>query len=84
MALAILLIPIEQDAGGDVEIKLVALLQSVPAALVSFCIQGHLGVWGMGDVVEEDEMSRFIELLGTDAVLSQGKADLPEGKACFF
>ncbi|NBS79663.1 hypothetical protein EBS57_07620, partial [bacterium] len=34
--LAILLIPIEKDAGGSIEIELVTLLQSAPAILVGF------------------------------------------------
>jgi len=63
VGLLIYLIPIEKDAGGGVERELVATLQSAPAILVSFGIQGHLGVWGMGDVVQKNEMSLFIKFL---------------------
>ena len=49
--LPILLIPIEKDTGGGVEIDLVALLERAPAVLVGFSIQGHLSLCGMNDVV---------------------------------
>ena len=82
--LAILLIPIEKDAGGGVEIELVALLQSAPAVLVSLGIKGYLSFRGMGDVVKENEMSRFVELLRTNAVLNNGKIDILYRKARFL
>jgi len=77
--LAILLIPIEKDPGGGVEIKLVALLESAPAVFVGFGIQGHLNFHGMGNVVQENEMSRLIKLLRTDAVLNKGETDIAQG-----
>ena len=83
-ALAILLIPIEKDPSGGVEIELVALLQRAPAVLVGLGIQGDLGVWGMGDIVQENEMRRFVELLRTNAVLNNGKIDILYGKARFL
>lgn len=76
MALAIFLIPIEQEAGGGVEIKLVALLQGAPEILVSFGIQGHPGVGGMGDVVQKNKMSRFVELLRKDTILNEREINL--------
>ena len=82
--LAILLIPIEKDAGGGVEIELVALFQSAPAVLVGLGIQGYLSFRGMSDVVKENEMSRLIELFGTNAVLHQCKADICYWKPCLF
>ena len=42
--LAILLIPIDKDAGGSVEIELVALIKRTPAVLIGLGIQGHLSV----------------------------------------
>jgi len=61
--LPILLIPIEKDTRGGVEIELVALLERAPEVLVGLGIQGHLSFCGMGNVVQEDEVSRFVELL---------------------
>jgi len=49
--LPILLIPIEEDAGGGVQVELVTLLERAPAVLVGFSIQGHLSLCGMSDVV---------------------------------
>ena len=49
--LPILLIPIEEDAGGGVQVELVTLLESAPAVFVGFGIQGHLSLCGMSDVV---------------------------------
>ena len=83
-ALAILLIPIEKDPSGGVEIELVALLQRAPAVLVGLGIQGYLSFRGMSDIVKENEMSRLIELFGANAVLYDGKADICYWKPCLF
>ena len=82
--LTILLIPIEKDPGGGVEIELVALLYRAPAVLIGLGIQGYLSFRGMSDIVKENEMSRFVELLRTNAVLNNGKIDILYRKARFL
>jgi hypothetical protein len=74
--LPIFLIPVEKDAGGGVEIELVALLKRAPAIFISLGIQGYLSFCGVSDIVKENEMSRFVELFRTNAVLNNGKIDI--------
>ena len=82
--LPILLIPIEKDAGWYIQGQLIALFQRAPAIFVGFSIQGYLSSCGMSDIVKENEMSRLIELFGTDAVLDESKADICYWKPCLF
>ena len=84
MALAIFLIPIDQEAGGGVEIKLVALLQGAPAILIGLRVEGDCRLGSGGEVIKEDEVGWFIKLFGSDTILGKGKLDVGESKVSFL
>lgn len=84
MALAILFIPIEQDARGGVEGELIALFYRAPTILIRFCVEDDCRLGSGGKVVKEDEVGWFVELLRKDAVLNKGKFNFLYGKSCFF
>jgi hypothetical protein len=68
-------IPIQQDAGGGVELELVALLEGAPAVIVGLRVEGDLFLGGFNKVVEKNKVGRFVKLPRADAVLGQGKLD---------
>ena len=48
----LLFIPIQQDAGGGVQLELVALLESAPAVVVGFGVESDFFLGGLGEIVE--------------------------------
>ena len=49
-------IPIQQDAGGGVELELVALFEGAPTVIIGFGVEGDLFLGGFREVVEEDKV----------------------------
>ena len=51
--------PIQQDAGGGVQLELVALLESAPTVVVGFGVESDFFLGGLGEIVEEDKVGRL-------------------------
>ena len=56
-------IPIQQNAGRGVDFKLVAFLEGAPAIVVGFRVQSDLILGGFGQIVQQDKVGGFVELL---------------------